>query len=85
MSTKITINPAAKPTMAQLRDLVKQALILENQNGTTGDSNLASVRAAYLRARELWPASVQVAASLVGNDNTFTAATLDALRDSSAP
>jgi hypothetical protein len=83
--TNITINPNAKPAMTTLRDLTKQMLIIENLNAGPGAAQLASVRATYLRACELWPAAMRIAAAIVANDNTFTAATLDALKESDAP
>ena len=85
MATLITLNSQSKPAMTTLRDLTKQALILENSGGVPQSAQMANVRATYLRACELWPAAMHVAAAIVANDNTFTAATLDALTDSNAP
>lgn len=85
MATLITINPSTKPAMTTLRDLTKQMLIVENVGGSPGASQLANVRATYLRACELWPAAMRIAAAIVANDNSFTAATLDALGETSAP
>ncbi len=85
MSTKFTFNPAVKPPLAQLRDLIKQNLIRENQGGSTGDPNLTDARAAYLGCLETWPASCAIAAALLANDNTFTIATMAAFGDTNAP
>ena len=85
MATTITIDPKAKPTLSTLVDLTKQALIVENVGGSPGAAALAAVRGTYLRACELWPASMHVAAAIVANASTFTSATLDALGEASAP
>lgn len=86
MATLITINAAGpRPAMTVLRDLTKQNLVLENLNAGPASALLAPARATYLRACELWPAAMHVAAAIVANDNTFTAATFDAFGESSAP
>jgi hypothetical protein len=83
--TKITIDPNVKPAMTKLRDLTKQMHILGDVGGAPSAPELASVRATYLRCCELWQASMAIAAAIVANDNSFTAATLDALKESDAP
>jgi hypothetical protein len=85
MATTIVIDPTNRPSITVLVNLVTQCVMLENLGGTPQVAALANARYNFLRAMEIWPASMLVAAAIVGNTSAFSATTIGALSQSNAP